>query len=65
MFKFLKRGDSKTAGKTQHVTEESTREDIQKVPEEKAKTKGPGFFEKWQQSTSDAYDKHRAGGGNL
>jgi hypothetical protein len=35
------------------------------VKEKKEKEKKPGFFARWKESTSKAYDAHRAAGGNL
>ena len=34
-------------------------------PKQEKQKKKPGFFARWKESTSKAYDAHRAAGGNL
>lgn len=52
--------DTAKSGDSSAIIQETT-EDQNK----KGKEKKMGFFAKWRASTTEAYEKHRAAGGNL
>lgn len=54
--------DEATTAKEGAIDEEAGK--VEKE-EKTGKKKKPGFFARWKESTSKAYDAHRAAGGNL
>ena len=52
--------DSKTPSSTDTKNQGTTEEKA-----EKGKEKKMGFFDKWRARTTEAYEKHRAAGGNF